>query len=196
MRINLLPALNLLDGLTLGLTKEGLEKASKYIIQHSNAVTAQQSIDFEAVRAEYPNGIVNHEEVADNPLLQLEEDKNVLISLVKNDNVDLFLDGTARIYYTGKKFPSTVALNKLYYFMPYIKRRGIRDIYIIKIARVGSKHEVHPEADENDLRLVFEIEKIGRLFDKYKIVRLNIWDTFTDTTIKEISRDETKTNIG
>ena len=129
-------------------------------------------------------------------MLQLEEDKNVLISLVKNDNVDLFLDGTARIYYTGKKFPSTVALNKLYYFMLYIKRRGIRDIYIIKIARVGSKHEVHPNADENDLRLVFEIEKIGRLFDKYKPVRLNIWDTFTDTTIKEINRNETKTAIG
>ena len=196
MRINLLPALKLLDPKTIGLTKEEYEKATKYIVQHSNAVTAQQSIDFEAVRAEYPNGIVNHEEDADNPLLQLEEDKNVLISLVKNDNVDLFLDGTARIYYTGKKFPSTVALNKLYYFMPYIKRRGIRDIYIIKIARVGSKHEVHPDAEENDLRLVFEIEKIGRLFDKYKPVRLNIWDTFTDTTIKEINRNETKTAIG
>ena len=196
MRINLLPALKLLDPKTIGLTKEEYEKATKYIVQHSNAVTAQQSIDFEAVRAEYPNGIVNHEEDADNPLLQLEEDKNVLISLVKNDNVDLFLDGTARIYYTGKKFPSTVALNKLYYFMPYIKRRGIRDIYIIKIARVGSKHEVHPDAEENDLRLVFEIEKIGRLFDKYKPVRLNIWDTFTDTTIKEINTNETKTAIG
>ena len=183
MRINLLPAINLLDRQTLELTKDGYERATKYIIQHSNAVMAQQCIDFEAVRAEYPNGIVNHEKDADNPLLKLEEDKNVLISLVKNDNVDLFLDGTARIYYTGKKFPSTVALNKLYYFMPYIKRRGIRDVYIIKIARVGSKHEVHPEADEKDLRLVFEIEKIGRLFDKYKSVHLNIWETFTDTTI-------------
>ena len=196
MRINLLPALKILDSKTIGLSNEEYEKATKYIVQQSNAVTAQQSIDFEAVRAEYPNDIVNHEEDADNPLLQLEEDKNVLISLVKNDNVDIFLDGTARIYYTGKKFPSTVALNKLYYFMPYIKRRGIRDIYIIKIARIGSKHEVHPEADENDLRLVFEIEKIGRLFDKYKSVRLNIWDTFTDTTIKEINRNETKTAIG
>jgi len=199
MRINLLPALKTFDCKTIGLTKEEDEKAINFILQHCNAVTAQQSIDFEAVRAEYPNEIVNHEEDADNPLLQLEEDKNVLISLVKNDNVDLFLDGTARIYYTGKKFPSTIALNKLYYFMPYIKRRGIRDIYIIKIARVGSKHEVHPEADENDLRLVFEIEKIGRLFDKYKSVHLNIWDTFTDTTIKKITgvtRKEVRTAIG
>ncbi len=196
MRINLLPALKISDPKTIGLSNEEYEKATKFIVQHSNAVTAQQSIDFEAVRAEYPNDIVNHEEDADNPLLQLEEDKNVLISLVKNDNVDLFLDGTARIYYTGKKFPSTVALNKLYYFMPYIKRRGIRDIYIIKIARIGSKHEVHSEADENDLRLVFEIEKIGRLFDKYKPVRLNIWDTFTDTTVRKITREEVKVAVG
>ena len=61
----------------------------------------------------------------------------------------MFLDGSARIYYTGKKFPSTVALNKLYYFMPYVKQKGIRDIYLITIARIGSKHEVHPDADEN-----------------------------------------------
>ena len=55
MRINLLPALKILNPKTIGLTKEEYEKATKYIVQHSNAVTAQQSIDFEAVRAEYPN---------------------------------------------------------------------------------------------------------------------------------------------
>ena len=61
-----------------------------------------------------------------------------------------------------------------------------KDLYLIKIARVGSKHEVHPEADENDLRLVFEIEFVKQLFDDYKPVRLKIWDTFTDTTLLEI----------
>ena len=116
----------------------------------------------------------------------IEPHKNVLISLVKNDNVDLFLDGSARIYYTGKKFPSTVALNRLYYFMPYIKEKGIRDLYIIKLARVGSKHEVHPEADENDLRLVFEIEKIGQLYDNYRRVEIKIWRTFTDTVLDKL----------
>jgi hypothetical protein len=118
--------------------------------------------------------------------LYLSKDKNVLVSLVKSDNVDLFLDGSARIYYTGKRFPSTVALNKLYYFMPYVKQKGIRDIYLIKIARVGSKHEVHPEADENDLRLVFEIENIGPLFDDYKPIELKIWHTFTDTNLETL----------
>lgn len=186
MRINFLPALNLLDGSNLGLTKEGMEKASRYIVQHSNAVTAQQSIDFMAVRAEYPNEIVNHEEDADNPLLQLKENKNVLISLVKNDNVDLFLDGTARIYYTGKKFPSTVALNKLYYFMPYIKHKGIRDLYLIKIARVGTRKEGQPDNDPNDFRLVFEIEFVKELFNTYKPIELEIWHTFTDTNMKDL----------
>ena len=86
----------------------------------------------------------------------------------------------------GKKFPSTVALNKLYYFMPYMKRKGIRDLYLIKIARVGTKKEVHPECDDNDFRLVFETEFVKQLFDDYKPHRLKIWETFTDTTLGEL----------
>lgn len=142
------------------------------------------------IQKEFPAEIVNHK--TDNIDSDIEIGKNVLVSLVKSDNVDLFLDGSARIYYTGKKFPSTVALNKLYYFMPYIKKQGIRDLYLIKIARVGSKHEVHPDADENDLRLVFEIGFVKQLFDDYKPIRLKIWDTFTDTTLKEIIDNQIK----
>lgn len=140
------------------------------------------------IKKEFPAEIVNHgSEVVDS---NLDNGKNVLVSLVKSDNVDLFLDGSAKVYYTGKKFPSTVALNKLYYFMPYIKKQGIRDLYLIKIARVGSKHEVHPDADENDLRLVFEVEFIKQLFDDYKPIRLKIWDTFTDTTLEKIINNQ------
>ena len=112
--------------------------------------------------------------------------KNVLISLVKKDNEKIFLDGSATIYYTGKKFPTTVALNKLYYFMPYIKGKGVRDLFIIKIARLGYRKEGTLEEDKNDLRLVFEIEHVGKLFDDYKNVKLEIWRTFTDTTISKI----------
>lgn len=141
-------------------------------------------IDIEEIKKEFPSEIVNHK--SEHIDSDLDADKNVLVSLVKNDNVDLFLDGSARIYYTGRKFPSTIALNKLYYFMPYVKQKGIRDLYLIKIARVGSKHEVHPGADENDLRLVFEIEFVKQLFPNYKPIRLKIWETFTDTTLREI----------
>ena len=141
-------------------------------------------INISDIQKEFPSEIVNHTaEIIDS---ELDVTKNVLVSLVKSDNVDLFLDGSARIYYTGKKFPSTVALNKLYYFMPYVKRQGIRDLYLINIARVGSKHEVHHDADENDLRLVFEIEFVKQLFPEYKPIRLKIWDTFTDTTLEEL----------
>ena len=112
--------------------------------------------------------------------------KNVLISLVKNDNVEQYLDQSAKIYYTGKKFPSSVALNKLYYFMPYIKGKGIRDLYLIKIARVGTRKEGQPDNDPNDFRLVFEIEFVKKLFNDYKPVELEIWHTFTDTDLKSI----------
>lgn len=147
------------------------------------------AVKYDEIREEYPEAIVDHEE-EDLPL-NGEENKRVLISLVKNDNVDQYLDGSARIYYTGKKFPATVALNRLYYFMPYVKRKGIRDLYLIRIARVGTKQEVHPECDDNDFRLVFEIEFLRQLFDDYRPVELKIWRTFTDTTMGELLRQET-----
>ena len=118
--------------------------------------------------------------------LQYDQSKNVLICNVKKDNVKSYLDQSAKIYYTGKKFPSTVALNKLYYFMPYVKRKGIRDLYLIKIARVGTRKEGQPDSDPNDFRLVFEIQFIKQLFDDYKPIDLEIWRTFTDTNLKTI----------
>ena len=117
----------------------------------------------------------------------IDESKNVLISLVKKDNEAYFLNGElSKIYYTGKKFPSTVALNKLYYFIPYIKRKGIRDLYLIKIARVGTRKEGQPDNDPNDFRLVFEIEFVKQLFDDYKPFKLMIWRTFSDTNLRAI----------
>ena len=118
--------------------------------------------------------------------LSIDKTKNVLISLVKADNIDQYLDRSAKVYYTGKRFPSTVALNKLYYFMPYVKRKGIRDLYFIKIARVGTRKEGQSGEDKNDFRLVFEIDFVGQMFEDYKMVKLDIWRTFTDTTIGKL----------
>lgn len=70
--------------------------------------------------------------------------------------------------------------------MPYIKGKGIRDLYYIKIARVGTKQEVHPECEDNDFRLVFVIEFVKQLFTDYIPVHLNIWRTFTDTTMERL----------
>lgn len=115
--------------------------------------------------------------------------RHVLISLVKADNVEHYIDQTAKIYYTGKRFPASVALNKLYYFMPYIKNKGVRDLYLIKIARIGTRKEGQPDNDPNDIRLVFEIGFVKQLFDDYKAVELKIWHTFTDTTLGELKRE-------
>lgn len=162
------------------------------VVEEKPAVVRYKQLDFFATLRQYPENIVENtvsappkqEKLKQEP--DVDESKNVLISLVKNDNVERYLDQSAKIYYTGKKFPSSVALNKLYYFMPYIKRKGIRDLYLIKIARVGTRKEGQPDNDPNDFRLVFEIEFVKKLFDDYKPVELEIWHTFTDTNMKNV----------
>ena len=172
------------------LNREALEKAApEEKGEIKKAVARVKQLNFFDVLQQYPENIVENAPVVQPAKKQepdVEMDKNVLISLVKNDNVERYLDQSAKIYYTGKKFPSSVALNKLYYFMPYIKKKGIRDLYLIKIARVGTRKEGQPDNDPNDFRLVFEIEFVKKLFKDYKPVELEIWHTFTDTTMKEL----------
>ena len=122
---------------------------------------------------------------------KLEMTKSLLIGFVKPDNTEYFLDGSqTKIYYTGKtkSFPSTVALNKLYYFMPYIKGKGVRDLYLIRIARIGSKAEVHKDSDDKDPRLVFDLEFLQSL-PEYVSVKLNMFNTYCDTTLGRIMEE-------
>lgn len=115
----------------------------------------------------------------------LDSSKNVLIGFVKDDYVKYFQDGhLTKYYYTGKtkSFPSTIALNKLYYFMPYFKGIGIKDIYLIKIARIGNKAEIRNDSNDTDPRLIFELEYVGSL-DKNKPIKLNIFRTYRWTTL-------------
>ena len=115
--------------------------------------------------------------------------KRLLIGFVKEDNEKYFLKKEpTKLYYTGYvgNFPSTIALNKLYYFMPHIKGKGVRDLYLIKIVRIGSKTEVHPEVeDEKAPRLVFELEYLESL-PKYKMIHLNFQHSFTDTFLGKV----------
>lgn len=115
----------------------------------------------------------------------LDQTKRLLIGLVKEDNTEYFLDNApTKIYYTGKtrNFPSTIALNKLYYFMPYIKGKGVRDLYLIRIARIGNKAEIHPNSKDKEARLVFELELLKQ-FPDYINVQPNILYTYRDTTL-------------
>lgn len=113
--------------------------------------------------------------------------KHLLIGLVKKDNEQYFLkEEPTKIYYTGKTktFPSTVAINKLYYFMPYIKEKGVRDLYLIRVARIGNKTEIYPDSNDEEPRLVFELEYLESLPD-YKMLSLTrYW--FKDTLLGRI----------
>ena len=120
---------------------------------------------------------------------ELDATKRLLIGFVKEDNEKYFLtEESTKLYYTGNvsRFPSTIALNKLYYFMPYIKGKGVKDIYLIKIARIGSKTEVHPDVEDPKApRLVFELEYLKSL-PEYKMVTLNFQHAFTDTYLGKV----------
>lgn len=144
----------------------------------------QPVFNFDLFTEEKVNLVVN----APKKTYALDETKHLLIGLVKLDNQEYFLDGApTKIYYTGKTkaFPSTVALNKLYYFMPYIKGKGVKDLYLIRIARIGSKAEINKSSKDTDPRLVFELEYLESL-PEYKPIKLNIFNTFRDTVLGRI----------
>lgn len=141
---------------------------------------------FDALQ-QYPDYIVEnsfaHEDAAQycSPDLILNQLRNVLICNVKADNLQPFMTQSASIYYTGKKFPATIELDKLFFFMPYIKHKGIRDLYLIKLARIGTRKEGQVNNDPNDLRIVFEIVFVQQLFKDYVPIELKIWRTYTKT---------------
>lgn len=123
----------------------------------------------------------------------LDKTKHLLIGVVKKDNEEYFLkEEPTKIYYTGTSgsFPSTIALNKLYYFMPYIKGKGVSDLYLIRVARVGNKAEVHPETNDERPRLVFELEYLESL-PRNQWVRLEKDKDFAfkDTLLGRIFKD-------
>lgn len=105
---------------------------------------------------------------------------------------DHFENGTATLYYTGRQFPTTIALQDLHFFIPYIKGKGIRDVYeIIRIRTITAQEAKRTEYDDslvNDLRLAFELRFNRRLFDDYQMINTHkmILHTFIDTTFDEL----------
>ena len=123
----------------------------------------------------------------------LDKTKHLLIGIVKKDNEEYFLkEEPTKIYYTGPSgtFPSTIALNKLYYFMPYIKGKGVSDLYLIRVARIGNKAEVHQETNDERPRLVFELEYLESL-PQNQWIRLDKDSDFAfkDTLLGRIFKD-------
>jgi len=123
----------------------------------------------------------------------LDKAKHLLIGIVKKDNEEYFLkEEPTKVYYTGPSctFPSTIALNKLYYFMPYIKGKGVSDLYLIRVARIGCKAEIHPESKDERPRLVFELEYLESLSNN-KWVRLDkeTGFAFKDTLLGRVFKE-------
>lgn len=124
----------------------------------------------------------------------VEVGNRVLIGLVKEDNIQYqaFADGTATLYYTGKQFPTTIALQDLHFFMPYIKGQGVRDVYeITKVRTITSKEAKQTDeddADSKDLRLAFELKYVRRQYANLQPIDTTrmIGYTFVDTTFEKL----------
>lgn len=125
----------------------------------------------------------------------VEVGNRVLIGLVKEDSrlFQAFMDGTATLYYTGSKFPTTIALQDLHFFMPYIKGTGIRDVYeIVKVRTITSKEAKQTEIDDADskaLRLAFELRFVRKQYANFKPIDTTkmIAHTFIDTTFDKLN---------
>lgn len=82
-----------------------------HVIRALQKVMSVHVLDLNEVKVEYPNFIVDNTRSATSLMPQLsmgldmfDSNKNVLISLVKSDNMEQYLDRSAKVYYTGKNF--------------------------------------------------------------------------------------------
>ena len=124
----------------------------------------------------------------------VEVGNRVLIGLVKEDNrlFQAFMDGTATLYYSGKQFPTTIALQDLHFFMPYIKGKGIRDVYeIVKVRTITGKEAKQTDEDNADskaLRLAFELQYVRKQYAEFQPIDTTkmIVHTFVDTTFDKL----------
>ena len=111
----------------------------------------------------------------------------VLVGIVKSRE-EQFEAGKGTIYYTGSKFPTTIPLSNLHYFAPYIKGKGIRDVYPITKIRTIVGKEMNVEDNSDGLRLAFELGGCTHLFEDYKIVDLPVAYSFNDSTFEKLKK--------
>lgn len=124
----------------------------------------------------------------------VEVGNRVLIGLVKEDNrlFQAFMDGTATLYYSGKQFPTTIALQDLHFFMPYIKGKGIRDVHeIVKVRTITGKEAKQTDEDDADskaLRLAFGLRYVRKQYAEFQPIDTTkmIVHTFVDTTFDKL----------
>lgn len=120
----------------------------------------------------------------------------VLIGLVRPSSrkgyFESFINSNATLYYTGAQFPTTIPLQNLHFFMPYIKGEGIRDVYEITRVRTITSKEAKQDigCGGNDIRLAFELKFIRRQYSDYQPINIlnMIIYTFIDTTFDKLNK--------
>ena len=155
-----------------------LEKFIKELIETKSATTVARVIPHKGSYVEVGN--------------------RVLVGLVRPSNrkdyYEDFENSCAKLYYTGPKFPSTIALHNLHFFIPYFKNIGIRDIYeITKIHTIrGSEAKQMEGADEqeDDIRLAFELKFSRKLYEDYQKIKTDgmVNYSFIDTTFDGLKK--------
>lgn len=116
----------------------------------------------------------------------IEVKNRVLIGVVKPDNPQYtnFLNGTATSYYSGDTFPTTIPLDGMDYFAPYIPDKGIRDLYFVTGIHTSTKAK---GAEDDKLRIVFDIKYNRQIRQDYiKISKPLIQYTYLDTTLDQL----------
>ncbi len=167
--------------------KEQIAEATKRL--SSNVI----QLDFFDLLQQYPDYILRNDKVSEVALnygknvdIQDSLNKNVIIGSVDTDFEKDFQDQTANKYQTGNRFPASVNLQQLRYFIPYIKGKGIRDVYQIISIRIGTLNKDKKSKENKNLCLVFEIQFVKQLFNEYQDISLDIWQLFSETNLDEL----------
>lgn len=159
--------------------EENFDEADR--IAKSMLPSRLMQLDLFALLEQHQDGVL-----AEPPKYYKSNWKNLLISLVSDKLSYEFDESKATFYYTGSKFPSTISLQKLQLFVPYIKGKGIRDLYRITKIRVASKREVDVRARKSDYRIFFELRFVRNIFADYQPINLNIWRTYNYSSLENI----------
>ena len=173
------------------------EQSKLIVVKDKNTQTSTiaedcSKLDLFSLYEEYSDSFVTENSVNELeypfvfPNNQLQDDRQALIALVKDDNIKDFENQSAKVYYTGKKFPASIDLKHIHYFIPYFSKKGIRDIYIVKRIRVGKYKEGQSQERKNDYRLIFEIQHIGKISEDFQKHSLKIWRTFSSIPANEV----------
>ena len=117
----------------------------------------------------------------------LEVPDKVFVGVVPEKNAAPYEDRSAVEYHTGHRFPQTIPLNEIHWFVPYLSGKGARDLYRVKTVHTGLKDESSPD---DNLRIAMDVEYVRPLYADYKQYPASTltWEMFLYTTIGELEK--------